>query len=29
MNVELPALKNGEHNSETAFTFDLDITPLK
>jgi len=28
MKVELPAFKNGEHNSEKASTLDRDITPL-
>jgi len=28
MNAELPPFKNGEHNSESASTFDGDITPL-
>jgi len=29
MNAELPAFKNGEHNSENGFTIDRVITPLK
>jgi len=28
MNAELPPFKNGEHNSESASTIDLVITPL-
>jgi len=29
MNAELPPFKNGEHNSESASTFDRDTAPLK
>jgi len=28
MNAEWPPFKNGEHNSESASTFDRDIVPL-
>jgi len=28
MNAELPSIKNGEHNSESASTIDRVITPL-
>jgi len=28
MNAQLPPFKNGEHNSESAYTVDRDITPL-
>ena len=28
MNAELPPIKNGDHNSVSAYTIDRDITPL-
>ena len=29
MNTELLPFKSGEHNSESAFTLDQDLTPLR
>ena len=29
MSAELPPFMNGEHNSESAWTLDRDITPLE